>query len=473
MSEIHFGTDGWRGVIARDFTFSNVALCAQGVAEYVLADGISTNGLMVGYDTRFGSREFADEVAKVLAGNGIKVYLFDRPAPTPVVAYNIVKFGTGGGIIITASHNPMQWNGFKFRSSYGGSATAAVTDVLENTIHHLSKSDIKSISMAEAGKRNLVEYINPMDVYVPQLFDLVDIKAINESGLHVITDPMYGAGLGYFPHLINGGATKLCEVHGEPNPFFPNLVQPEPIKRNMTHLSTMVIKNKADVGLALDADGDRLGVIDERGEYLDSLQVFALLARYLLHVRGERGALVKTVTSTSMIFRLGELYKVPVFETSVGFKNICPIFLKEDVLMAGEESGGFAFRNHVPERDGVLSGLLFLELMVKTNKSASELLKDIYSLVGPHFYKRKDVKVPSHHKEEIKQLVETMRPKEIDGKKILKLDNVDGKRFQFEDGWVALRFSGTEPLIRIYGESSSPRSVSTTIEGLARMIEVT
>jgi phosphomannomutase len=174
-----------------------------------------------------------------------------------------------------------------------------------------------------------------------------------------------------------------------------------------------------------------------------------------------------------MIFRLGELYKVPVFETSVGFKNICPIFLKEDVLMAGEESGGFAFRNHVPERDGVLSGLLFLELMVKTNKSASELLKDIYSLVGPHFYKRKDVKVPSHHKEEIKQLVETMRPKEIDGKKILKLDNVDGKRFQFEDGWVALRFSGTEPLIRIYGESSSPRSVSTTIEGLARMIEVT
>ena len=462
---IKFGTDGWRGIIAEDFTFDNVRLCAQGVSQFLLKLGLAKRGLVVGYDTRFASEEFALAVAEVAVGNGVTTYLCQEAAPTPVVSYNIVDRKAGGAAIITASHNPARWNGFKYKPEYAGSASPEVVAALEENIAAVPQRDgVKFVPWGSALENGTGLSISPAPPYLTHITRLVDMQGARNAGLKVAVDAMYGSGAGYFPALFEGGKTRVQELHGERNPLFPGMAQPEPVAHNLADMSRAVVEQDADVGLALDGDADRLGVVDEKGEFITPLQVFALLALYLLETRGERGTLVKSMTATQMVYRLGELFKVPVIETPVGFKYIGPIMSQEDALIGGEESGGFGFRGHIPERDGILSGLFILDMMVRTGKRPSELIQHLYSLVGPHYYRRDDVSFDPEQRALLEGRLREARPDALGGRKVTRQEDVDGSRFMLEDGsWTVMRFSGTEPLLRIYAEAESMDRVGVLI----------
>ena len=473
MANIRFGTDGWRGLIARDFTFDNVALCAQGVANYLRQEGLADRGLVVGYDTRFASAEFAGRVAEVLAGNGIPAFLSTTAAPTPVVSYSILHRNAAGAAIITASHNGSLWNGFKFKPDFAGSAPPEVTDRLEREIESAEATGVSSLPLGRARDQGLVWDIDPRTPYLEHLSRLVDLKAIAATGLTVQLDAMHGAGAGYLSTLLQpDGPSKsregirLTEMRAERNPAFPGMEQPEPIAANLPDLARLVVDRGADVGIAFDGDADRVGIVDETGEFITPLQTFALLALYLLEVKGERGALVKSLTTTSMVYGLGERYGVPVFETPVGFKYICPIMLRENALIGGEESGGFGFRGHIPERDGILSGLIVLEYMARTGKRPTGLLEHLYSVVGPHHYRRRDVVFPAEDREKLRTRLEGSEPGEVAGMQVVSSDSIDGRRFRFaSDAWLLARFSGTEPLLRVYAEAESPEMAEALLDG--------
>ena len=462
---IKFGTDGWRGIIAQDFTFDNVRACAQGVADYLKQSALAGRGLVVGYDTRFASEDFASAAAEVVAGNGIKVYLCPGATPTPFISYGVLAQQAGGAIIITASHNPAIWNGFKYKTEDGASVPTEVIAILEKNISHtLTTGSINHVPLAEAVKQGLVVYLDLAPGYLRQVSGLVDLNELRQARLKIVVDSMYGAGAGYFKELLDGGIIRVTEINSQRNPLFPG-IRPEPVAVNLTKLSATVSKQRADVGLATDGDADRLGIIDEKGRFLTQLQVFALLALYLLEVRGERGAVVKTVTTTSMLYRLGEIFKVPVYETPVGFKYVAPIMLAENALIGGEESGGYGFRGHLPERDGILAGLYFLDLMIKTGKTPSELVDYLYSKVGPHHYQRVDIQFPESERRTIVERVKHNPPASVDGVKVVKSDTADGFRFTLADTtWLLIRLSGTEPLLRIYAESNSPARVERLLE---------
>ncbi len=462
--EIKFGTDGWRGLIADDFTFSNVRVCAQAVAEYVKGRGLGGRGVVVGYDTRFLSDRFAEEVSGILAANGIRAFLSIEPVPTPAASYAVMDLKAAGAVVITASHNAANWNGFKFKPEYAGSATPEITARLESIIEGIEeRGDVAHPDPSEGD--SLIESIDVLPAYSSHLAGLVDLGRIREAGLEVVVDSMFGAGSGYVKHLMGRGTTRVSEIHNERNPLFPGLGQPEPIGRNLGKLSDHVRKTGADIGLATDGDADRVGVADEEGNILTPLQLFGLLAYYLLEVRGARGPMIKSITTTRMIDRLGERYGVPVHETPVGFKHIGPKMMEEDALVGGEESGGFGFRGHVPERDGILASLYVLDLVAATGKTVSQLIGDLYGLVGAHHYDRVDIPIGGEAKEEARERISAANPENIAGQTVTRLDRMDGSRFEFEDGsWLLFRFSGTEPLMRIYAESGSMEAVQNLLK---------
>ena len=439
--------------------------CAQGVADYLKQAGLAQRGLIICYDTRFASEDFASAAAEVAAGNGIKVYLCPKATPTPVISYGTLAKKAGGAIIITASHNPAIWNGFKYKNEEGSSASPEVTAEIEKRISHiLTTGKINHTPLAEALDQGKVEYLDLVPIYVKQLTKLIDLNQLRQAKLKVVVDPMYGAGAGFFNLLLGGRTIQLVEINGERNPLFPG-IQPEPIAVNLTKLSATIKEQKADVGLATDGDADRIGIVDENGEFLTQLQVFALLCLYLLEVRGERGAMVRTLTSTTMIDRLGELFNVPVYETPVGFKYVAPIMQAENALIGGEESGGYGFRGHVLERDGILAGLYFLDFMLQTGKTPSQLLDYLYSKVGPHYYQRKDFTFPEDQRQVITKRISDNLPKSIGGIKVVKINTTDGFHLALADTtWLLIRFSGTEPLLRIYAESDSPARVERLLE---------
>ena len=457
---IKFGTDGWRGVIADDFTFDNVRLCAQGTADMLAANG-DDRAVVVGYDTRFGSERFAAAVAEVFAGNGLKVLLADRPAPTPAIGYNLVARDAGSGVVITASHNPPEWNGYKFKPDYGGSASPEIVAELERHVANAERwGRSKTTPLSEGVKSGLVEYFDPEPLYIDNMGRLVDLDGIRRAGLRVAVDSMHGSGAGYFAKLVSGGSTSAVELRGERNPGFPGMVQPEPLLHNLAGLIAQVVESYADVGLATDGDADRLGVVDESGRFVTTLEAFALLCYYQLEVLGNRGPLVRSITMTSMIDKLGKTYGVPVHDTPVGFKYLGPVMMREDALTAGEESGGYAFRGNIPERDGILSGLMLLDLMVRTGKTVSELLSILKDTVGPHSYDRIDLHFDASQRDSIERRVGQAQPEELAGRRVEEIDTRDGYRFVLPDGyWALIRFSGTEPLIRIYAEGESPDMV--------------
>ena len=463
---IKFGTDGWRGIIAEDFTFDNVRICAQAVAIYLRKTGLAKKGLVIGYDTRFASEDFAQASAEVVAGNGIKVYLCSKAIPTPVVSYGVIAKKAGGAVVITASHNPARWNGFKYKSEDGASAPTEVIAELEKNISRIiTTGRVDRLSLAEAKKQGLIEYIDLAPIYLNHIKSFIDPGKPGKANLKIVVDSMYGAGIGYLKVLLAGSASQLIEINDQHNPAFPGMKQPEPIAINLAKLSAKVKEEKADVGIATDGDADRIGIIDENGNFLTQLQVFALLALYLLEVRQQRGAIVKTINTSSMLYRLGEIFNVPVYETPVGFKYVAPIMLAENALIGGEESGGYGFRGHVPERDALLAGLYFIDLMTRTGKTPSQLLDYLYSKVGPHYYNRLDIEFPEEQQDIITRRVTDSSPGILDGVKVAKKDTTDGFRFTLADtSWLLTRFSGTEPLLRIYAESDSPARVKRLLE---------
>ncbi|TMB70405.1 MAG: phosphoglucomutase/phosphomannomutase family protein [Chloroflexi bacterium] len=470
MTSIKFGTDGWRAIIADEFTFANVRACAQATARYFLDAGVASRGIVVGYDTRFASEEFAAAVAEVLAANGVPVQLCDRSAPTPVIGFNIRRLKAGGGIVITSSHNPALYSGFKVRTEQASAAAPEILAEIEARLPEALSGAVGRMPMDEAKGKDLVRTFDPRADYLRHLSELVEIERLREAGLRVVVDPMHGAGAGYLHELLAGGRTQAIEIRSERNPAFPGMHNPEPIARNLEATREAVVREHAQVALAADGDADRIGVMDDRGEFIDQLRVFALLAYYLLEVRGLRGPIVKSVTTTSMVQRLGELYGVPVYETGVGFKYLGPKMIETDALIAGEESGGFAFRGHLPERDGIVSGLYILDLMARRGKSLPELLEEVFAKVGPHYYDRIDITMTPAERDRIAALLPRLEPQAIDGLRVTGYDRTDGLRFLLEGGaWALIRLSGTEPLMRIYTEVREGEQVQPLLQAVREL----
>jgi alpha-D-glucose phosphate-specific phosphoglucomutase len=462
---IKFGTDGWRGVIAEDYTFANVRRCAQGFAAYLLGKGWAGRDVVVGHDKRFGSEHFAAAAAEVLAANGLKVWLTDGPTPTPVIAYAVVDKKAVGAINITASHNPPTDNGFKVRDPNGGAIDPDGLKQIEALIP--GSQGIRRMPCDEAEAQGLVRKFDAGAAYIENLKKLVDLEPIKAAGLKVLVDAMWGNGGGWFSRLLAGGRTVVDEIHNTRNPTFPEMRRPEPIQPNVDVGLRTTVERGADVLLITDGDADRMGIGDEKGRFLNQLQVFPLLAFYLLEVRGQRGPIVKTLSAGLMLEKLGKLYGVPVHETGVGFKYVAPKMIETDAMIGGEESGGYAFKGNVPERDGILGNLLFLDFMVKTGKKPSELLQMLFDKVGAHYYDRVDTVFPTEERENVRQKVAAARPGvKIGGLTVERIDTTDGFKFVFAQGggWLLVRFSGTEPIIRVYCEVLDPNLVGPVLE---------
>ena len=461
--DIKFGTDGWRAGIAQDYTFDSVKRCAQGYASFLKLSKQKNDRVVVGYDMRFLSEHFARAAAEVLAGNGFHVYLTKNPTPTPVISYSVIAEDAIGAINITASHNPPTDNGFKVRDQNGGAVPPEGLQQIENLI----PADLSNVSLLEAEiaeKQGLLTYFDAAPKYIRHLEDLIDLEPLKIAGLKILVDPMWGNGAGWFPRLFAGGKTIVEEIHNQRNPVFPEMNRPEPISPNIDVGLSEVVKRKFDVLLINDGDADRFGLGDENGVFINQLQVFALLAYYMLEVRHERGAIVKTLSTTSMLEKLGKMYSVPVYETGVGFKFVAPKMIETDAMIGGEESGGFAFRGNVPERDGILAGLYLLDMMVKLKKKPSELLELLFIKIGPHYYDRVDNRFSGDRTEKVNRII-SAKPEAIAGLKVTGFNSEDGYKFSLEDGgWMLIRFSGTEPLIRVYCETTHKDKVAEILK---------
>ena len=463
INKIIFGTDGWRGAIAEDYTFENVRRCTQGFAKYLIDHNKKGESIIVGYDKRFLSEFFARTVSEVLAGNGFHIFLTDGATPTPVIAYSVLDKKAAAAVNITASHNPPMDNGYKVRDENGGAIPPEGLKEIESNIPP-SDEQVKILPYTEAVSAGKVEIFDASVNYIEHLKDLIDLEPLRKAGLRVMVDPMWGNGAGWFPRLLAGDKTQLFEIHNTRNPIFPEMKRPEPIQPNIDVGLKATVDNHADILLITDGDADRLGVGDENGIFVNQLQVYALLAYYLLEVRKERGAIVKTLSTTGMLEKLGKIYDVPVYETGVGFKYVAPKMLETNAMMGGEESGGYAFRGNVPERDGILAGLYMLDFMVKLNKKPSELLQLLFSKVGAHYYDRIDRSFRGDRATREKSIL-SANPAQIGGLKVTGLNSMDGFKFSLEDGgWLLIRFSGTEPIMRVYCETTHKDKVQNILQ---------
>lgn len=459
---IQFGTDGWRGVIAREFTFDNLSMVAQATMDYFIGEGLADKGLVIGHDRRFLSRRFAELVAEVAAGNGIRVLLTDRYAPTPAVSWAVRERGAGGGIMITASHNPPEYNGFKIKEAFGGSARPSTTRVVEEIVarNRAEGREIRSLPLEEAKARGLVELFDAGSGYRRQLARYIDLERIRAAAIPAVVDPMFGAGSGFFPDLLPG-----CEeIHAEENPGFGGR-PPEPTPEHLAELSSLVGSGKYRVGLALDGDADRIGAVDETGEFFSSHRIFTVILRHLIERRGMRGGVVKTVSTTRMVDLLSEKYGLELFETPIGFKHICELMLDHDILMGGEESGGLGVKGHIPERDGILLGLLLLEAMAMSGKGLRQLLDETMDEIGRFFYRRIDLPIADEAKERLIGRLRAGGISAIASRPVTGENFRDGFKYLFADGsWLLIRPSGTEPVLRLYSESGTPEAVEELLK---------
>ena len=465
---IRFGTDGWRAIVGEDYTFDNVRACAAALAAHMLDTGLANHGAVVGYDTRFISDRFATAVAEVLADAGIATHIFDRPGPTPAGSLAITNLNAGAGAIITASHNPAEWNGFKVKSSAGGSAPPEMVDAIEDHLAHILSAGQSAPSGEASGA---ITEFDPISPYVDRLAELIGADALRSAGLKVVVDAMHGAGAGVLPRVLAGGSTEVLEIRAEPNPAFPGMGQPEPVGSNLTQLAHAVREHGADVGLALDGDADRLGVIDENGVYMSTLEVFSLIADHLMGRKGVEGGVACTITMSSMIDRLGEKRGAPVYRTPVGFKYVGPAMVDHGCAVGGEESGGYAFRGHIPERDGPLSGLMFLEAMVQTGKTPSQLLGELQEIAGPHVFRRIDLEFDAQRGAKIRDTLANAQPDSLGCLHVESEDRRDGVKYHLAGGaWAAARLSGTEPLVRLYAEAPDDDTLTAVLSDLRTLL---
>jgi phosphomannomutase len=460
--QIQFGTDGWRGVIADTFTFENLSLVAQATMDYLKKEGLAEKGVVIGYDRRFLSREFAEAVACVAAGNGIRAALSDGFAPTPAISWGVHERGAGAGIMITASHNPPRYNGFKVKEAFGGSARPSTTRVLERMVAEniAAARPVLTLPLAEAIGSKLVEYFDATAPYLAQLGKYVDLELIRCAGIKAVVDPMFGAGCGMLPHLLPG----ITEINGVENPSFGGH-PPEPIAEHLTQLAGLVASGEFQVGLALDGDADRIGAIDETGEFFSSHRIFTVLLRHLYERKGLRGGVVKTVSTTRMIDLLAAKYRLELYETPIGFKHICEMMLDHDIMMGGEESGGLGVKGHIPERDGILMALLLLEAMAMSGKGLRALLEETMDEIGHFHYARIDLPIQNSEKLQLVKDLAAGGIANIAGLEVVRVNFSDGFKYMFEDGaWLLIRPSGTEPVLRLYSEAGDPVRVELLLK---------
>jgi phosphomannomutase len=469
---IHFGTDGWRAVISDTFTFHNLRLVAQAIADAVGSESwnngqtsnenLDSRKMVIGYDTRFLSDRYAAEVARVLAGNGYTVHLAQADAPTPVISYAVKKMGAIGGVMITASHNAPRYNGVKLKAAYGGSATGEQCRRVEV---YLNDNEERGrgpnlMEYEQARSLGLLQRFNPIPGYYDHLRTLIDFDVIAENPQRVVVDSMYGSGRGVIKGILQGTGCEVKEIRGEMNPGFGG-IHPEPITRFLGALAGAISTDMGNFGLATDGDADRIGAMDERGNFVDPHKIMALAVKYLVEKRGWSGPIVRTVSTTRMIDRLAHGYGLPVYETPVGFNHIAEHMLKSDVLIGGEESGGISFKGHIPEGDGVLMGLLLVEIVSSSNTTLHELVQNLLQEVGPAFYERKDLRL-SHpvSKAEMTQRLMKGAPASLGGESVSNIQTVDGVKYVLaDDSWLLIRPSGTEPVLRVYAEGQSQEMV--------------
>ncbi len=467
MKDIRFGTDGWRGRMAEDYTFANVRRCTEGYARYMETLGARNFSIVVGHDIRFQSEDFAAAAAEVLAAHGIKVWLTQSATPTPVIAYAVPVHAAMGAINITASHNPPYDNGFKVRDANGGAIDPEGLKQIESLIP--PDDDVETLSYDKAVNAGLIAKFDPAPEYLANLAKLVNIAPIRKAGLKIVYDAMWGNGAGWLTRILGGDRTEIVEVHHGRNPIFPEMLRPEPIPPNVDAGLRQIVQTASSCGCITDGDADRCGFGDEHGAFIDQLRVYALIAFYLLEVRGQRGPIVKTLSTTSMLEKLGKLYNVPVYETGVGFKYIAPKMVETDAMIGGEESGGYAFRGNVPERDGLLANLYMLDFMIQTGKTPSQLVDLLFSKVGPHYYDRIDTRCTREQRDQVRAVLNAARPHLLAGMRVVGKNSTDGYKFMLDDGgWLLIRLSGTEPIVRVYTETTRQELVQPLLQaGLA------
>jgi alpha-D-glucose phosphate-specific phosphoglucomutase len=457
--KISFGTDGWRGILAEDFTFDHVRLVTRAVAEYLHGHGLAERGLVIGYDSRFLSERFAAEIAGVLTGQNIPVYLTGRPTPTPVAAFAVKLHNAGGAIMLTASHNPPEYNGFKFIPEYAGPALPQITGEIENTIRRLREGESVGVTSPDTSAGSRVITIDPFNEYARHLAGLVDLKSIGEAGLKLAVDPMFGAGVGYLENLLEQAGASVDAIHNHRDPLFGGSL-PEPTAKSLGELRERVIKGKMHLGLALDGDADRFGIVDSNGQFITPNQFLPLLFYHLLMAKNLRGPVARTVATTHLLDRMAKRYGLEVVETSVGFKYIGQCLAEKGAVLGGEESGGLSIKGHVPEKDGLLAGLLAAELVAVYGKSLTELVDQVAGEFGRVYSERLDVHTSYAEKERVLDLLKDLDPGRLAGRRVTGRITLDGVKLLLEDGsWALIRPSGTEPLFRIYVEAATLEDV--------------
>jgi len=473
---IHFGTDGWRAVISDTFTFHNLRMVTQAIADAVNSpswqNGIPLSGnadareIVVGFDTRFLSDRYATDVARVLAANGYTVHLSQADAPTPAISFSVRHLGAIGGIMITASHNAPRYNGLKLKAAYGGSA---VSEQCRRVEVYLNDNEERArgpnlMDFDQARKMGLIRRFNPLPDYFAHLRNLIDFDAIAENPQRLVVDSMYGSGRGVIKSILQGSGCEVQEIRGDMNPGFGG-IHPEPIGRYLGALAGAISTHMGNFGLATDGDADRIGAMDERGNFVDPHRIMALAMRHLVEKRGWRGPVVRTVSTTRMIDRLAQRYGLPVYETPVGFNHIADYMINEEVLIGGEESGGISIRGHIPEGDGILMGLLLIEIVASNGTSLYDLVEDLLKQEGPAYYQRNDLRLMHPvAKDRMKQHLLDNAPSSIANERVIQVSTIDGVKYILaDDSWLLIRPSGTEPVLRVYAEGRSQEIVDGLI----------
>jgi len=473
---IHFGTDGWRAVISDTFTFNNLRMVSQAISDavksgywhngYTLDQPVNNDQMVVGFDTRFLSDRYAGDVARVMAANGYTVYLAQSDAPTPAISYAIREMGAVGGVMITASHNAPRYNGMKLKAAYGGAASREQCRRVEV---YLNDNEERGrgpnlMDFNQARKLHLIRRFNPIPSYYEHLRKLIDFDVIADNPQRVAVDSMYGSGRGVIKGILQGTGCEVKEIRGEMNPGFGG-VHPEPIGAYLSVLAGAISTHMGDFGLATDGDADRIGAMDERSNFVDPHKIMALALQYLVEIRGWKGPVVRTVSTTRMVDRIADANGLPVYETPVGFNHIADHMLKEDILIGGEESGGISFRGHIPEGDGVLMGLLLIEIVAQSQVTLHELVKDLLERVGPAYYRRNDLRLDRPvAKARISRSLMDEAPGSIGGETVVDVMDTDGVKYILsDDSWLLIRPSGTEPVLRVYAEGRSQAMVDALL----------
>jgi phosphomannomutase len=466
-SQIKFGTDGWRGVIADDFTFANVRTAAAAIAAYVHAQEDPRKGLCIGYDTRFGSKVFARICAEVAAAAGIPVMLAGAVTPTPALSFGVRERGAAGGIMITSSHNPAQWNGVKYKAWYGGSGKPSIIAAIESYLDKPATPAAEPAAIAE---------VDFLPSYLKAIESFADLNLIAKSGMKFCIDSMYGAGATILSDIFKRIGVEHVQIRANPDPLFPG-INPEPIEPHIRALGEATAANGCHAGLCTDGDADRIGATDEHGNFVDPHKIYSVLLSWVLRRKGWPGAVTRAFNTTRMLDRIAKKYGRELIEHGIGFKYVCDLMLEREIVMGGEESGGIGFQRHLPERDGLLNALLLANVMAEEGKTLGQLVADLQAEYGEHQYGRIDLHIPDGIKNGAIARARALKPGDaaFAGMPILRQENLDGVKFYLDnpeaaakpnaaETWLLLRASGTEPLMRIYTESCSKESVAKLLE---------